>query len=151
VEATPSWWVYWARKVPAEDDPLSRAFKLGVRHRHCGEERLGVRVERVGEQRAPRAKLDDFAKVHDGNAVAYLANHREVVADDEESESELVLEFFEQVQDLSLHGNIERAHGLVSDDEFWLEDKCSCDVDSLTLSAAESVRVPIDRGDRESD
>ena len=47
-----------------------------------------------------------MAEVHDGDAVREVFDHGEIVGDEEIGESELALEFFEQIDDLRLDGDI---------------------------------------------
>src|SRR5262245_27370243 len=88
-----------------------------IRLRHGGEKRAGVLVARVVDDIVAAADLDDLAAEHDGNAVADVVDDREVVADEEVREAQLLLEVLEQVQDLRLDGDVEGARRLVADDE----------------------------------
>ena len=55
--------------------------------------------------------------------------------------AELVLELLEQVDDLRLHRDVERAHRLVADDEIGLHRERPRDADALPLPAGELVRI----------
>jgi hypothetical protein len=46
--------------------------------------------------------------VHDGDTMADLANDAEVVADEEHGNAPFALKRHQQVQDLGLHGDVER-------------------------------------------
>ena len=59
-----------------------------------------------------------------------------------ERQPQLALERRKQVQDLRLHGDVERRHGLVGDEQPWLEDERASDADALLLAARELARVP---------
>ena len=54
------------------------------------------------------------------------------------------LEIREQIHDLSLHRNIECAHGLVEHKEIGLDGKSARDAQPLPLPSAELVRVPVE-------
>ena len=95
----------------------------------------------VEELRA--ADLDDAADVHDRDPVGDLADHREVVRDEDVGEVELVLEALQQVQDLRLHRDVERRDRLVADDQLRLERERARDADPLPLAARELVRVAV--------
>ena len=61
--------------------------------------------------------LDDAAGVHHQHAVADLGDDGDVVADQEERDVVRVADRLEQVEDLLLHGDVERRRRLVGDDE----------------------------------
>ena len=72
-----------------------------------------------------------------------LADHREVVRDEDVGEVELALEVLEQVEDLRLHRDVERRHRLVADDQLRLQRERARDADPLALAAGELVRVAV--------
>src|SRR5690348_1696419 len=66
------------------------AMRLGARHPGIGsvegigdrgDEGAGVGMARILEDLLPAALLDDAAEIHDGDAVADMLDHAEVVAD----------------------------------------------------------------------
>ena len=59
------------------------------------------------------AKFHQIAGIHHRNPVGDLRNYREIVRDEKHSQAELGAEFCQQVENLSLDGNIERGRGLV--------------------------------------
>ena len=65
------------------------------------EERTGVGMPRVRVEPVRIGDLHDLAEVHDGNAVAQVADDREVVGDEHEREAEVVAEVLKEVQHLS--------------------------------------------------
>ena len=60
-------------------------------------------------------QLDDRAEVHHRDAVADVADHAEVVGDEQVGQAELALQVREQVEDLRLDRHVERRHRLVAD------------------------------------
>ena len=54
------------------------------------------------------ANLDDLADIHDRHPVADVGNHAQVVGDEQVGQPHLFLQILEQVQDLRLHGHIQR-------------------------------------------
>ena len=80
-----------------------------------------------------------------------LADHREVVRDEDVGEVELALQVLQQVQDLRLHRDVERRDRLVADDQLRLERERARDPDPLALAAGELVRVAVDVLGREAD
>jgi hypothetical protein len=49
----------------------------------------------------------------------------------------------EQIDDLRLHGNIQRAHRLVADDQFRLDRQRARDADALALAAGKFMRITL--------
>src|SRR4029079_17199069 len=88
-----------------------------------------------------RAFLDELAEVHDPDPVAEVLDDRQVVADEEVRQVEIVPQVEEQVQDLALDRDIERRHRLVADDEVRPEGEGPGDADALALAAGELMRV----------
>ena len=62
------------------------------------------------------------------------------MGDEEVGQAEVVLQVVEQVDDLRLDRHVERADGLVEDDELGLERERAGDPDALALPAGELVR-----------
>jgi hypothetical protein len=55
--------------------------------------------------------LDDLAEIHHRDPGGDMADHAEVVRHKQIRQAELVLKLLEQVDDLRLHGNVERGNG----------------------------------------
>ena len=81
-----------ARDVAGQCDPWARPFHHGVGDRHRGEQRLGVGVLRARVHDLGLALFDDPAEVHHRDAVAHVADDREVVRDEEVRDAELALQ-----------------------------------------------------------
>src|SRR3954471_2808560 len=129
------------RDVPLEHDARAPALDLRVGHDRRGEERLRVGMLRRGEQRLRRRRLDDLPEVHDRYAVAEVLDGREVVRDEEAREAHVALQVAHQVENRRLHGDVERRHRLVRDQQRRLDRKRACEADALALGAAQLVRV----------
>src|SRR5207244_12623564 len=67
--------------------------------------------------------------------------HAEIVCDKKVRQVELALEIDKQVDDLSLHRDIERRHRLVADDKLGPRRKRTRDPEALALSAGKFVRI----------
>ena len=74
-------------------------------------------------------------------AMAHVLDDLEVVRDEEVRDAELVLQIHEQVDDLRLDRDVERADRLVAHDELGLHGERARDADALPLAAGELVRV----------
>src|SRR5579864_352408 len=90
VEATSARWMDRARHVALENDWAARGAGLGQRDR--GEQRLGIGMSGRGEDLPLRRHLDDLAKIHDRHAMGHVLDDREIVADEEQCETEFTLE-----------------------------------------------------------
>ena len=83
-----------------------------------------------------RGQLDDPAEVHHRDPVADVADDGQVVGDEEVGQPELALEPLEQVDDLRLDRDVERADGLVGHDQVRVEGERPRHADALPLAAA---------------
>jgi hypothetical protein len=95
-------------------------------------------VDRSSTDDARRPALDDPSGVHDDDVVAEVAHHAEIMGDEQVAQSTLGLEPGEQVEDLCLHREVERADRLVADDELGVSDDRPCDRDPLALPTGEA-------------
>ena len=112
---------------------------------------LGVRMQRLGEELLGRRLLDDPAQIHDGDVLADVAHHRQVVRDEQVGEPEILLQTHQQVENLRLDRDVERRDRLVGDDEVRLDGERPRDADALPLSTAELVRLAVGELRREPD
>ena len=62
------------------------------------------------------AHFDDFAQIHDHDALADVFDHRQIVRHKQISDAALALEVLQQVDDLGLHGNVQGADRFIADD-----------------------------------
>ncbi len=97
------------------------------------------------------ARLDDLAEVHHRDAIGDVADHRQVVGDEDVGQAEGVLELLEQVDDAGLDRHVEGRHRLVEHDQLGLEGQGPGDADPLALPAGELVRVAVGVLGREAD
>ena len=65
------------------------------------------------------------------------------MGDEQISDAALGLEVLQQIDDLRLHRNVQRAHRLIAHNQFRLHRQCARDADALALAAAELVRIPL--------
>ena len=85
--------------------------------------------------------LDHAAQVHHRGPVADVADDAQVVGDEQVGQPEVALEPLEQVDDLGLDRDVERADRLVRDDQVGLQGEGPGDADALPLAARELVRI----------
>ena len=106
---------------------------------------------RAREDLGDRALLDDLALRHDADAVGDLAHDAEVVGDEQHRHAEPRLHLGEQLQDLRLHGDVERRGRLVGDEQVGLVGERHGDHDALALAAGELVRIGAEAAPRVAD
>src|SRR5438876_477558 len=83
--------------------------------RYAAEQRDGVRVARILEDRLDGPLFDEAPRVEDPHPGAHLGDHAEVVADEEHGRVELGLQTYNQIQYLRLDGRVESRRRLVED------------------------------------
>src|ERR1700675_3327718 len=136
------WRLNGARDLAAQSDALPFYFR--IRNRDRRQQRFGVGVQRRGIKLAGWRGLDDAPEIHDGNALADMLDHRQIMGNKEISEPEFLLQVLQQIDDLGLDRNIQRRHRLIADDQFGLDRERACDADALALTAGEFVRMAAD-------
>ncbi len=116
--------------------------------RHGGQQPLRVVVAGAQQHVLDGAVLDDLAAVHDGDAVGEVGDHAHVVRDDENAHVVLGGQSPQQIQDLGLHGDVERGGGLVGDEQAGPVGDGHRDHDALPLAAGELERIAAGAGRR---
>ena len=84
--------------------------------------------------------LDDPAEVHHGHAVAHQLHHLQIVRDEEIRQTQTRLQIAQQVDDLRLDRDVERAGGLVGHDEARADGEHARDAHATLLAAGQLVR-----------
>ena len=105
-----------------------------------GEQLAGVVVVGVGEHLRGGALLDDPAAVHDRDVGRDVADHREVVGDEQHREAELALELADQVEHRALDRDVERRGDLVGDEHLRAAGERAGQRDPLPLAAGQLGR-----------
>ena len=103
------------------------------------DDRIGML--RVGVKLPAGRLLDDPAQVHHRHLIGEVLDHRQVVRDEQVRDVQLVLQVVEQIEDLRLNRNVQRADRLVADDEIGRKGDGAGDADALPLAAGEFVRI----------
>jgi hypothetical protein len=85
--------------------------------------------------------LDDLAQVHHRHPVAHMMDHTEVMGDKQIRQAELSLQIFEQIQYLSLDGDIEGRYRFVRHNQLGLQGNGAGDADPLSLPATELMGI----------
>src|SRR5664280_1998234 len=85
--------------------------------------------------------LDNLAGIGDGDGLCHFGDDGEVVRNDEDSHTELLLKSAHQVKNLCLDGDIKRRRGFIRDQEFRVRRECHGDHDPLAHAAAHLMGV----------
>ena len=88
-----------------------------VRDGHRLHQRLRIGVQRVFKHLLTGANLNDPPQIHHADIVADTLHHGHVVADEEEAQLHLLLQFHHQVEHLRLHRHVQSRDGLIRDDQ----------------------------------
>ena len=108
-----------------------------------------VVVRRSGVHLACRADLDQLAEVHDADRVGHVADHGQVVGDEQVRQAAFAPQFLHQVEDLGLDGHVQGGYRLVGHDHRRAEHQGPRQSQALPLAAGELVRVPVGGGPRQ--
>jgi hypothetical protein len=115
--------------------------RVGLRRRF--EQADGVRVLRAAEDRRRRSDLDDATEVHDRHAIGDVADDRKLVRDEDHRQTQTCDEIAQEVQNLGLDRDVQRAHRFVRDQKLGLNRQCPRDRNSLPLPAGKLPRIPL--------
>src|SRR5881296_1127553 len=85
-----------------------------------------------------------LASVQDGYSVASVRNDTYVMCDESHRHVELLFQFFQQFENLSLDRHVQSRGRLISKDQLRLAGQGSCNRYSLLCSAAQFVRILTD-------
>ena len=87
-----------------------------------------------------RSSFDDFSPTQDDHLVADMLDDGKVMRNEQISDPQFRLQIRQQVDDLGLNTDIERADRFIADDERRFRREGPRDPDPLPLAAAEFVR-----------
>ena len=88
-------------------------------------------------------QLDDPSEIHHGDAIADVADHGQIVRNEQHGEVSRAAHILEHVEHLGLHGHIECRDRFVQDEQLRLEHHRTGDGDALALSARELPWAPL--------
>ena len=108
-----------------------------------GEERARIGMLRRVEHLLDRSLLDDLALLHHADPFRDPADDAEVMGDEQDRHAEARLQVLEKLENLRLHGDVERSGRLVRDQEIRLVGERHRDHDALALAARELVRIAL--------
>ena len=67
-----------------------------------------------------RCRFHNAAAIHHTDMVANVADHIEVMGDEEVAQPQFLLQVFEKIDDLCLDGYIQGRDGFIANNEGWL-------------------------------
>jgi hypothetical protein len=88
-----------------------------------------------------RSNFDQFAKIHYGDTARDMAHGVEIMRDKEACDSQLALQFQQELDNLVPQGGIEASSRLIEHDEFRSGNERSCQSHALQLAPTQLVRV----------
>jgi hypothetical protein len=100
-------------------------------------------MKRPVKQGEPGSALYDFSQIHDSDPMAHVFDDTEIVGDKKVGIPMTSLKFFNEVEDLSLDGNIQGGSRFIKNDKLGPRDESPCDPDALSLPSAEFMGIPI--------
>ena len=101
-------------------DPGLCPVLIRIRFGDGGEQRFGVRMQRVGINLLAGGSFYQGTQIHHTDVVGNVAHHGKVMGDKQVSMLVLFLYLHQQVHHLCLDGNVQSGDGFVTDDEFRL-------------------------------
>lgn len=87
------------------------------------------------------AFLNDLSGIHDRDALAHVRDDTEVVRDDQKAHSSLPPQSLEKFEDARLHEDVDRACGLICEQQLGPEGERHGDEDALTHPTAQLMWV----------
>ena len=87
------------------------------------------------------AELHHSSKVHNTDLIGNMFHNRQVMADKQIGQIQILLQITQQVDNLRLNGYVKSGYSFVTDDHLRLNDQSSCDTDTLSLTAGERMGI----------
>lgn len=141
MEMTAAGWLDWRRDISGEADFFHAS--VWVELGHGREQRLRVGMTGMIEHLLGRATFDDTAEIHHGDLIRQVLDNAQIVGDEKIRQPQVGLELSQEVEDLSLYRDVQRAGGLVADEEVRLDGEASCNTNTLPLATREFVGIAV--------
>jgi hypothetical protein len=90
------------------------------------------------------SELHDTTQIHDSHTIADMLDHGEIVSNEKVGKVKRLLQILEEVKHLGLNGDVQRRHGLIGNDQLWVQGQGTGNGDSLTLAPAEFMGITMD-------
>lgn len=102
----------------ALDNLTLRLILAHDRQRNCRKQCLSVRMQRILEQQISRCFFYHSSHIHNRNIIRKIFYYGQVMGNEDIGQAQILLQLFEQVQNLRLNRNVQRGNRLVADDDF---------------------------------
>src|SRR5205814_3384921 len=112
----------------------SIAFLIRIGNWNRGKQRYCVGMQRIDVKLFRIRNLDNAAQIHHRDARRNMLDDREAMRDEEVGQPEFGLQILQEINDLSLHGNVESRYWLVGDNQFRIQCERAGDADALQLA-----------------
>ena len=132
-----------ARQLALDQARRAGLFDSGIGNRRGIKQDFGIGMQRLAIKRIAVCDFHHAAEIHHHDPHRDVADHGEVVRDEQIGKPEPLLQILQQVDDLALDRHVERRHGLVADDERRLHCQRARNADSLALAAGKLMRIPL--------
>ena len=116
-------------------------FHHGVGVGDGGQQTLGVRMNRVGENLLLRTGFHHVAQIHHRDAVGDVFDDVQIVRDEQVRQPHALLQIVQEVDHLRLNRHIQRGNALVGDNQPGVHNQGAGNADALTLTAGKLVRI----------
>jgi len=111
--------------------------RLGV----GGNQRLGVGVFGVKKDLVGCAYFHQASQVHHRHAITDVPNHGQIVGNEQQGQPQLLSEFAQQIDHLSLHGHVQGGDGFVAHHKFGFQNQRPSDAYALTLATGKLMGI----------
>jgi len=88
-----------------------------VRNGYGREQCLAVRVQRISVEFSIGCQLDDAAQVHDGDPIADVFHHAQIVGNEKIGQVHLLLKLGQKIDHLRLNGDIQGRYWFIAYDD----------------------------------
>ena len=89
------------------------------------------------------AMFHDLALIHHHDVIRHFRDHAKIMRNEEDGKAYLLLQFQQQMNDLSLDGHIERGRRLIGNQQFRATAQGDCDHHTLGHASRQFVRVHV--------
>ena len=112
-----------------------------IQRGNTGEQVSGVFVLRFSVDHLSRSSFHNLSATQDHHFIANMLDDGKIVRNEQIGDPQLILQIFEQVNNLRLNTDIQSADRFIAYDESWFRRECARDPNPLPLATAEFVRI----------
>ncbi len=119
------------------------SFYFRIRNRDGRQKCLRIGVERLLVELCRVGNLNNNPKVHDGNPITDVLDHRQIMGDKQICQMKLFLQIPQKVENLGLYRNVQGADRLIGQYQLGVQRQRPGNTYALTLSAGKFVGIPV--------